>query len=88
VLAAIATGFPAGAAAEQASQPTSAAADQLDVSGGTGIDESGHSCAVLAGGAVRCWGFGGDGRLGYCNEVDIRRRREARLRGTGEPRDV
>ena len=26
-----------------------------------------HTCAVLAGGAVRCWGFGLDGRLGYAN---------------------
>jgi alpha-tubulin suppressor-like RCC1 family protein len=24
-----------------------------------------HTCAVLDGGAVRCWGFGFDGRLGY-----------------------
>lgn len=30
-----------------------------------------HSCAVLTGGAVRCWGFGGDGRLGYGNTNNI-----------------
>ncbi len=71
VLAAIATGFPAGATAEQASQPTSTAAGQLDVSGGTGTDVSGHSCAVLDGGSVRCWGFGGGGRLGYGNTATI-----------------
>ena len=26
-----------------------------------------HSCALLDSGAVRCWGFGGQGRLGYAN---------------------
>ncbi|MBK8293864.1 MAG: DUF11 domain-containing protein [Solirubrobacterales bacterium] len=26
-----------------------------------------HSCAVLDSGALRCWGFGGNGRLGYGN---------------------
>ncbi len=26
------------------------------------------SCALMEGGAVRCWGFGADGRLGYGNE--------------------
>ncbi|MGI8631860.1 MAG: RCC1 domain-containing protein [Solirubrobacterales bacterium] len=71
VLAAVATGFPAGAAAEQASQPGSPAAGQLDVSGGTITDASGHTCAVLGGGNVRCWGFGGGGRLGYGNESTI-----------------
>jgi alpha-tubulin suppressor-like RCC1 family protein len=30
-----------------------------------------HSCAVLDDGSVRCWGFGGDGRLGYGNQVSI-----------------
>jgi len=30
-----------------------------------------HSCAVLVGGAVRCWGLGVDGRLGYANEFRI-----------------
>ena len=68
VLVGVAAGLPAGAAGEQASQPGSVAAGQLDVGGAT--DGSGHTCAVLDGRA-RCWGFGGDGRLGYGNERSI-----------------
>lgn len=30
-----------------------------------------HNCALLEGGAVRCWGNGGDGRLGYGNLTTI-----------------
>lgn len=30
-----------------------------------------HTCAVLLSGAVRCWGEGDDGRLGYGNVVDV-----------------
>ena len=48
------------AVAEQASAPTSPAAGRLDVGGD-------HSCAVADPIRVRCWGFGGDGRLGYGN---------------------
>ena len=59
---------PDVARAEQASQPTSTAAGQIDVSGGGDI--SGHSCATVGAG-VRCWGFGGAGRLGYGDERTI-----------------
>ncbi len=71
VLAAVAViALPAGTLAEQASQPGFAAAGQLDVSGGAD-DGSGHTCARLAGGNLRCWGFGGNGRLGYGNTTTI-----------------
>jgi uncharacterized repeat protein (TIGR01451 family) len=30
-----------------------------------------HNCAILDDGAVRCWGFGGSGRLGYGNTTSI-----------------
>ncbi|HEV2060791.1 MAG TPA: hypothetical protein VGR11_15675, partial [Solirubrobacteraceae bacterium] len=30
-----------------------------------------HNCALLEGGSVRCWGFGGEGRLGYRNVETI-----------------
>lgn len=30
-----------------------------------------HTCALLEGGAVRCWGLGAEGRLGYGNVVSI-----------------
>ncbi len=30
-----------------------------------------HTCAVLQGGAIRCWGQGTNGRLGYNNTSDI-----------------
>jgi len=64
LLGAAAGAFPLGAAAEQASEPASAAAGQLDL--GTH-----HSCALLGDGSVRCWGFGGDGQLGYGNTNTI-----------------
>jgi len=56
--------LPTGAAAEQGSQPGSAAAGQLDAG-------AFHACAVLGDGKVRCWGFGGEGRLGYGNTNTI-----------------
>jgi len=30
-----------------------------------------HTCVRLDDGNVRCWGYGGDGRLGYCNQTNI-----------------
>jgi hypothetical protein len=30
-----------------------------------------HTCAILDDGTVRCWGFGGDGELGYGNTTQI-----------------
>lgn len=30
-----------------------------------------HTCALLASGNVRCWGFGGNGRLGYGNTANL-----------------
>jgi len=30
-----------------------------------------HTCALLDDGSVRCWGYGGDGRLGYANTNDV-----------------
>jgi len=58
LLAVGASVLPGAAVAEQASEPGSPAAGQLDV----GLY---HSCALLAGGQVRCWGFNSSGQLGY-----------------------
>jgi alpha-tubulin suppressor-like RCC1 family protein len=63
VVVAVAATLPGGAAADQSSQPSSAAAGHL-ASGNF------HTCAVIAA-AVRCWGFGGDGQLGYANKSSI-----------------
>ncbi len=32
-----------------------------------------HTCALLLDNTVRCWGFGGAGRLGYGNQADVGR---------------
>ncbi|MDQ3871504.1 MAG: hypothetical protein M3301_07825, partial [Chloroflexota bacterium] len=54
---------PARAVAEQASEPQSAAASQLDAGGY-------HTCALIAAN-VRCWGYSGNGQLGYGNTNTI-----------------
>jgi len=51
---------PALAAAGQASQPSSPAAGGLDAG-------AYHTCAILDNGSVRCWGYSGEGQLGYGN---------------------
>jgi hypothetical protein len=58
------------APAEPASAPPSAQAGGLDAG-------AAHNCALLAGAAVRCWGFGGNGRLGYGSEAELRGARRA-----------
>ena len=63
ILVAGIAGMPAVAAADQSSAPASEAAKQLSVGGH-------HSCAALAG-VARCWGFGGNGRLGYGDERSV-----------------
>jgi len=60
LIVAVACVLPAGATAEPASRPSSAAAAGLDVG-------RYHACAVLPDAKVRCWGYGGDGALGYAN---------------------
>jgi alpha-tubulin suppressor-like RCC1 family protein len=57
LLAVVASIAPAGAAGEQASEPGSPAAGQLDVG-------ASFSCAIVTGGQVRCWGYGAEGELG------------------------
>ena len=56
--------LPAGAGAEQASDPSSPAAGTLDLG-------RNDSCAVLGDGGVRCWGYGGDGELGHGNRQSV-----------------
>ena len=45
-----------------------------------------HTCAILDNGSVRCWGRGVNGRLGYGNTRNDRRRRNAGLGRAGRPR--
>ncbi len=52
---------------------TPAAVGDVDVGGTVTQIDAGeaHTCAVLDTGAVRCWGNGGQGRLGYGNTITI-----------------
>ena len=52
---------------------TPATAGDVDVGGTVAQIASGtfHTCALLDTGAVRCWGAGGAGRLGYNNAITI-----------------
>lgn len=52
---------------------TPASAGSVEV-GGTVVKVAtgtNHSCALITGGSVRCWGRGSDGRLGYGNTTTI-----------------
>jgi alpha-tubulin suppressor-like RCC1 family protein len=60
---AMAASAPGAALADQSSQPSSPAAGEI-ATGNT------HSCAIVAA-AVRCWGYGADGPLGYGNRTTI-----------------
>ena len=62
--AALAELTPNSAWGEAASQPGSALAGRIDAG-------DFHTCAILDSGAVRCWGEGGLGRLGYGNTKDV-----------------
>jgi hypothetical protein len=63
MLVVLATVMPTAATAEQASEPGLVQAGHLD-SGGA------HTCSIEAG-AVRCWGLGFSGQLGYGNTNSI-----------------
>ena len=62
-----------GTGATTAGSPLTSSAVDLDPDPGTvGAAKaisagSDHACALLVNGSVRCWGFGGNGRLGYGN---------------------
>ncbi|MDQ6805193.1 MAG: hypothetical protein M3065_09555 [Actinomycetota bacterium] len=64
MIGAIAAAWPSGSGADQASQPSPSAAGQLDAG-------QFHTCAVLHDGHLTCWGYNGDGELGYGNQTNV-----------------
>lgn len=51
---------------------TPAEMGDVDLGGSvTGVAAGDHTCAILVGGAVRCWGPGSHGQLGYGNQNDV-----------------
>jgi len=64
LLCVVASALPADANAEQAAEPASPAAGQLDAG-------AFHTCAGVSGASLRCWGFSGNGQLGYGNTETI-----------------
>ena len=66
-LGAVGAVLPGSAIAEQAS-----GSDLTSVAAAAGLDAGGvQSCSLLASGSVRCWGYGGDGELGYGNTDSV-----------------
>ena len=63
-LIAMVSALTPGAAADQSTQPGVAAAGRIDAG-------RYQSCAVLPSASLRCWGYGGDGALGYGNTATI-----------------
>ncbi len=69
MLAAFGAALPSGAPAEQASHPASPAAGRLAAGKLDAGDRA--TCAVVSNGRLRCWGFGGNGELGYGNRNNV-----------------
>jgi alpha-tubulin suppressor-like RCC1 family protein len=61
---AVPVALPVAAGAEQASQPTSAAAGGIDAG-------AFHTCVIVNSGSLRCWGYSAEGELGYGNTNTI-----------------
>ncbi|MEQ6903796.1 hypothetical protein ABLM29_21955, partial [Nocardioides sp. YIM 152588] len=79
LVAALAAVVPGGtASAEQASSQTRRVAAASLAAGGS------HTCALLTTGAVRCWGLGDSGQLGYGDTASV----GAGAVGTETPTDV
>lgn len=64
VLSLLAITAPARADHNEAAHPSRVPAAEAIAAGDT------HTCALVQGGAVRCWGFNGEGQLGY-GSIDV-----------------